>query len=149
MLIVQAVLDAARLPYFKLISTGSLPELDFAKGHKWHLFLSHIWCTVGSSLTLSLSLSLTLTLTLTLNPALALTLTRGTGQDQCATIKRQLCLLLMGVSVFLDVDDLKDIGDLEEYVEQSAVIMIFVSKGYFKSLNCLREARGAVAKGKG
>ena len=36
----------------------------------------------------------------------------GTGQDQCAAIKRQLCLLLPGVSVFLDVDDLKDIGAL-------------------------------------
>ena len=34
----------------------------------------------------------------------------GTGQDQCATIKRQLCLLLPGVSVFLDVDDLDDIS---------------------------------------
>jgi hypothetical protein len=37
----------------------------------------------------------------------------GTGQDQCANIKRQLCLLLPGVSVFLDVDDLQDIGELE------------------------------------
>ena len=38
----------------------------------------------------------------------------GTGQDQCATIKRQLSLLMPGVSIFLDVDDLKDIGALEE-----------------------------------
>ena len=92
----QAVLDAARMPTFRLISTGKRPELELAKGHKWHLFLSHIW---------------------------------GTGQDQCATIKRQLCLLLPGVSVFLDVDDLEDIGALEEYIEKSQVIMIFVSKG--------------------
>ena len=27
----------------------------------------------------------------------------GTGQDQCAAIKRQLCLLMPGISVFLDV----------------------------------------------
>ena len=72
----------------------------------------------------------------------------GTGQDQCATIKRQLCLLLPGVSIFLDVDDLKDIGALETYVDQTAVIMILVSKGYFKSGNCLREARCTVAKQK-
>ena len=72
----------------------------------------------------------------------------GTGQDQCATIKRQLCLLLPGVKIFLDVDDLEDIGALEEYVEQTQVIMIFVSKGYFKSGNCLREARCTVAKKK-
>ena len=35
----------------------------------------------------------------------------STGQDQCATIKRQLCLLLPGVSIFLDVDDLESLGD--------------------------------------
>ena len=31
------------------------------------------------------------------------------------------------------VDDLQSIDELETYVEQTAVIMIFVSKGYFKS----------------
>ena len=72
----------------------------------------------------------------------------STGQDQCATIKRQLTLLMPGVSIFLDVDDLEDIGALEEYVEATAVVMIFVSKGYFKSGNCLREARCTVAKQK-
>ena len=30
----------------------------------------------------------------------------STGQDQCAVIKRQLQLLLPGVVIFLDVDDL-------------------------------------------
>ena len=109
------MITAANAPIFRLVSTGSLPELDFAEGHKWHLFLSHIW---------------------------------GTGQDQCAAIKAQLCLMLVGVSVFLDVDDLKDIGALEEYIESSALIMVFVSKGYFKSHNCLREVRRAVAKDK-
>ena len=63
-----------------------------------------------------------------------------TSQDQCATIKRQLCLLLPGVSIFLDVDDLKDIGELETYVAQSAVIMIFVSKGYVRQLRALHAA---------
>ena len=53
-----------------------------------------------------------------------------------------------GISVFLDVDDLKSIDALEEYVDATAIIMIFVSKGYFKSKNCLREARCAVAKRK-
>ena len=72
----------------------------------------------------------------------------STGQDQCATIKQRLCLLLPGVHVFLDVDDLEDIGELEGYVRRSQVIMIFVSKGYFVSVNCLREARCAVAEAK-
>ena len=65
----------------------------------------------------------------------------STGQDQNATIKRQLCLLLPGVSVFLDVDDLKSIGELEEYVRASQVVQLFCSKGYFKSFNCLREVK--------
>ena len=43
-----------------------------------------------------------------------------------------------------DTDDLKDIGALEEYIFQSRVIMIFVSKGYFLSKNCLREVNHAV-----
>ena len=54
----------------------------------------------------------------------------GTGQDQCAAIKRQLCLLLPGAHIFLDVDDLEDINRLEECIRASAVIIIFVSKGY-------------------
>ena len=57
----------------------------------------------------------------------------STGQDQCATIKRQLQLVLPGVSIFLDVDDLRSIDDLELYIAQSAVVMIFASKGYFNS----------------
>jgi hypothetical protein len=33
------------------------------------------------------------------------------------------------LQVFLDIDDLKSIGDLEVYIEESEVIMIFLSKG--------------------
>ena len=112
---VQTIIEAAQVPAFRLLSTGNQPELALAKGHKWHMFLSHIW---------------------------------STGQDQCAVLKRQLCLLLTGVSVFLDVDDLEDIGALEEYIDQSALIMIFVSKGYFLSKNCLREVLCASVKDK-
>merc|ERR1711951_151932 len=72
----------------------------------------------------------------------------SSGQDQCATIKRQLMLFLPASSIFLDVDDLEAVDKLEEYVDASAVIMIFVSQGYFKSGNCLREARSTVKKGK-
>ena len=86
------------------MSTKAPPDLPLAKGHRWHMFLSHIW---------------------------------GTGQDQCATIKRQLKIMLPGASVFLDVDDLQSIDALEEYIESSAVITIFVSKGYFLSKSTL------------
>ena len=46
------------------------------------------------------------------------------------------------------MDDLESIDALEEYIDGSQVIMIFASQGYFKSKNCLREARAAVAKAK-
>ena len=72
----------------------------------------------------------------------------STAQDQCATIKRQLCLLLPGVKIFLDVDDLASIGDLELYIEESSCVMVFVSKGYFSSKNCLREACCAIERRK-
>ena len=96
----QQIVEAARMPTIRLQSTKAPPDLPLAKGHRWHMFLSHIW---------------------------------GTGQDQCATIKRQLKIMLPGASVFLDVDDLQSIDALEEYIESSAVITIFVSKGYFLS----------------
>ena len=46
------------------------------------------------------------------------------GQDQCATIKRQLNLLLPGVSIFLDVDDLKS-GSGTAEVDKSECILVF------------------------
>ena len=63
----------------------------------------------------------------------------SSGQDQVAIIKRKLQLLIPGIQVFLDVDDLKEIGDLESYIKSSQCVLIFLSKGYFSSANCLRE----------
>ena len=67
----QQIVAAASVPTIRLQETKAQPALPLAQGHRWHLFLSHIW---------------------------------GTGQDQCATIKRQMRLLLPSVSIFLDVD---------------------------------------------
>jgi hypothetical protein len=50
--------------------------------------------------------------------------------------------------IFLDVDDLENIGDLELYIDQSAVIQFFLSKGYFLSRNCLREVVATLEKKK-
>ena len=72
----------------------------------------------------------------------------GTGQDQVAAVKRQLVLLVPGVSIFLDVDDLEDINSLERYIDETAVVLMFLSKGYFQSRNCLREVVATVAKHK-
>ena len=71
-----------------------------------------------------------------------------TGQDQCALIKRQLQMLLPGIAVFLDVDDLNDIGDLEGYIKATGVILCFLSRRYFVSRNCLREVRATLDQGK-
>lgn len=46
------------------------------------------------------------------------------------------------------MDDLESIDALEEYIDGSQVIMVFVSQGYFGSKNCLREARTAMEKAK-
>eukprot|EP00966_Prymnesium_polylepis_P323405 7379608-Prymnesium_polylepis.2 len=66
--------------------------------------------------------------------------------------KRQLQLLIpearpasrLILFALADVDDLKDIADLEENVAQSGSILMFVSRGYFASVNCLREVVAAI-----
>ena len=50
--------------------------------------------------------------------------------------------------VFLDVDDLQDIGDLEGYVRATGVMLFFLSKEYFQSRNCLREIRASLEQEK-
>ena len=69
--------------------------------------------------------------------------TWNSGQDQVAVIKRQMQLLLPGIKVFLDVEDLENLEDLEMYVAQSQAVLLFYSRGYFFSENCLREASAA------
>ena len=65
----------------------------------------------------------------------------SSGQDQVATIKRQLQLMLPSVKVFLDVDDLDDVDFLELYIGQSQLVCFFLSDGFFYSPNCMREVR--------
>ena len=72
----------------------------------------------------------------------------SSGQDQVAIIKRQLQLLMPGIVVFLDVDDLEEIGNLEQYITTSQCMLIFLSKGYFFSTNCKRELRQSITEEK-
>ena len=70
------------------------------------------------------------------------------NQDAAATIKRQLQLLLPGVRIFLDVDDLEAVDALEGYMRQSHSILILLgSPRYFASGNCLREVASATQLG--
>ena len=62
----------------------------------------------------------------------------GTGQDQMRIVKQRVLEMLPGAKVFLDVDDLKE-GRGAEYVDRSNVVLVLVSRGYFDSVNCLRE----------
>ena len=67
------------------------------------------------------------------------------GQDQMRIIKQRLIEMMPDVRVFLDVDDLKDISELEHYVDSSKAVLVFCTKGYFRSKNCMRELRRATA----
>ena len=100
------------LPSVRLVASGQVPELKLGAGHRYHLFLSHVW---------------------------------SSGQDQMATVKRELQLLLSGVRVFLDVDDLEEIGQLDNYVRQTQSMLLFLSKGYFFSANCKKEVAATLA----
>ena len=72
----------------------------------------------------------------------------ATGQDQVRVMKQRLKEMCPAFSVFLDVDDLEDISDLEGYIDHTSTVLIFCSQGYFASKNCMREIRSAVRKGK-
>ena len=74
--------------------------------------------------------------------------TWSTGQDAVHYIKRELKRLVPGVRVFLDVDDLKTIDKLEQHVGESALILLFLSGGYFDSRNVRRELQATVDGGK-
>ena len=49
---------------------------------------------------------------------------------------------------FLDVFDLQSPTQLEQHVNESAVVLIFLSRAYLQSHNCMRELRAAKAAGK-
>ena len=72
----------------------------------------------------------------------------STAQDQVRIIHTRLKDMMPEVSVFLDVEDLEDISDLEGYIERSQTVLVMCTKGYFQSKNCMRELRYAVHMGK-
>ena len=72
----------------------------------------------------------------------------ATGQDQMRIIKQRLLEMCPNLSIFLDVDDLKEIGDLEAYIDHTHSVLIFCSSGYFSSQNCMRELVQSVYRNK-
>ena len=73
---------------------------------------------------------------------------RQRPQDASHTIVRKLQLLLPDIKIWLDVDNLDDLGKLDKAVQGSAVVIVFLSKGYFRSANCRRELYAALGAGK-
>ena len=71
----------------------------------------------------------------------------STGQDQMRIVKQRLLEMVPEIRVFLDVDDLKE-GRGSEDVEVSQHVLIFISRGYFSSPNCMRECLKAMAESK-
>jgi hypothetical protein len=63
----------------------------------------------------------------------------GTGQDQMRVVKQRLLEMIPELRVFLDVDDLDEISNLEGYIEETDRLLVHLSKGYFESKNCMRE----------
>jgi len=72
----------------------------------------------------------------------------ASGQDKVHKIVRMLKLYIQGVNIWLDVDVLKNLSDLESSVKDSAHFVLFYSAGYFKSWNCRREVVKAMELGK-
>jgi hypothetical protein len=68
----------------------------------------------------------------------------GTGQAKTHDITRKLQLFLPGLKVWLDTDELQDIRKLEELITESAVFILYYSKGYFQSKDCRHEVYAAI-----
>ena len=68
----------------------------------------------------------------------------STGQDKVHKIVRMLKLYIQEMKIWLDVDVLENLNDLEESIAESAHFVLFYSKGFFESFNCRREVMKAI-----
>ena len=72
------------------------------------------------------------------------------GQDQTHLIKRELANLAPSLKIFLDVDDLSNASPeaLEMHIGETAVVLMFLSRGYFTSKACEVEFRATIKQKK-
>ena len=56
-------------------------------------------------------------------------------------IKQRLREMIPAIRIFLDVDDLEDISDLEGYIAQSESVLVYLSAGYMTSKNVKQQTR--------
>jgi hypothetical protein len=52
---------------------------------------------------------------------------------------RRLKAMIPDIQVFLDVDDLLAIGQLDSYIDKSSAVLAFLTESYMQSKNCLIE----------
>ena len=67
----------------------------------------------------------------------------ATGQYKTHAVARKLRLSLPTLKVWLDINNLRDVSKLEQSVNESAIFILYYSKGYFRSKNCRRELYAA------
>jgi hypothetical protein len=68
----------------------------------------------------------------------------SSGQAKTHAVVRKIQWLLPEIKIWLDTDELKNIGNLEESVAECAIFILYYSKGYFRSTNCRRELFAAM-----
>lgn len=66
------------------------------------------------------------------------------GQEKMRVIKHRLLEMLPQLRLFLDVDDLTQLSDLEAAVDGSSCVLVCCSLAYCRSRNCMRELRQAI-----
>ena len=103
-MVVHRLFFARAVPILRDAHTMEPPELLLGEDDRYHLFLcpSHLTQTRAKPLD-----PLQTHIPKRTIPCGCRSHIWSTGQDQCAVIKRQLQLLLPGIIVFLDVDDLR------------------------------------------
>ena len=69
------------------------------------------------------------------------------GQDVMRVLKQRLLSMLPGVEIFLDVDDLEDVGKIPEMICCSRLMVVFCTEQYFNSRSCIRELIAATLNG--
>ena len=154
--VLQSIWASRSQPVLRLQGQHALaalrpPLLD--DGLLYHYFISHVWST-GQDQARHPAPAQPLNRTdfslhaAMIHPIVHCNADCGCSHAQARAIKQSLIQSVPGLSVFLDVDDLEDLSLLEDEIDASALIIVFISASYFGSKNCMRELQHAIESGK-
>ena len=162
-MLIQKMVAAGAVPTLRDAATMQPPPLLLGKGERYHLFLSHMQNITISNRPLPCCLAAHSPCGWQMEnwarsvrghqaPApIAASRDRHFPRRAAAGSRAPSPNLhtLSGIRLpSQDVDDLQDISDLEGYVRATSVMLLFVSKLYFISKNCLREIRASLEQDK-